>query len=128
MLLYYMLGLVGLPVFAADAGGAGAALSASAGYLFGFFLAQYPAAAAWRLVGKGRTGLLRTWARSSASVVVANLVIFGVGLVWLHAYLNASWSETLAKGLWPFLAGDAIKSASAIVIGVLATRAGMSRV
>ena len=47
----------------------------------------------------------------------ANVVIYGLGLIWLRHALSASWSDAIAWGLTPFLVGDAVKIA--LAVGVL---------
>ena len=119
MLLYMLVGMVGVGVFApsgADikefgslhpilpwAGGTGLVWSmASGGYIVGFIFASY-------LIGKLAE---RGWDRKSKvilSMVLGNVVIYIFGLPWLMINLGASLENTLLWGLWPFIPGDALK-------------------
>ena len=119
MLLYMLVGMVGIGVFApsgADikefgslhpvlpwAGGTGLVWSmASGGYIVGFIFASY-------LIGKLAE---RGWDRKSKiilSMVLGNVVIYVFGLPWLMINLGASLENTLLWGLWPFIPGDALK-------------------
>lgn len=110
--LYLALALAGLPVLAPTAEGTHLTGSAvlsmpSLGYVVGFL------AAGW-LVGRlAQAGFTRTPLRTAVAMVVGNLAIYALGLVWLHHALAATWANTIAWGLTPFLLGDAIKVALA---------------
>jgi biotin transport system substrate-specific component len=111
MAIYLTLGLCGLPVFSDHAAGAHVLVGPTAGYLVGFLLAQPLAAGA---MGAGAPA----WQRALAAVVVANVVIFTAGVLWLGISLRLSPANALAEGLWPFLAGDLVKSAVAVAVAV----------
>jgi biotin transport system substrate-specific component len=104
MLLYAVVGGLGMPWFAGGSSGFGAP---SMGYVVGFVLAAF-------VVGRlAERGFTRTPARTAAAMVVGNLVIYAVGLVWLKYALGTAWATTLSLGLTPFLIGDALKVALA---------------
>ena len=42
-------------------------------------------------------------------MLIGNVVIYGLGLLWLYHYLHVSWSKALEYGLYPFVLGDVIK-------------------
>ena len=119
MLLYMVIGIIGMPVFAVSgsvlaegqslhaifpwSGSEGLVWSmASGGYIVGFVFASY-------LIGKlSESG----WDRKSKvilSMFLGNVVIYVVGLPWLMINLSASLENTLLWGLWPFIPGDALK-------------------
>lgn len=114
--LYLLEGVVGLPVFAAQADGShltGTAVlafsSATGGYLFGFALAA-------GLVGwLARRGWDRSFGSAIGAMLLGEVVVYAVGLPWLkHALPGlttqpASWELTLEQGLYPFVVGDTIK-------------------
>lgn len=110
--LYVLIGVVGLPAFAEGKGGVGViaainegrfVLGVTGGYLIGFVLAS------------GIVGWLaeRRWDRrltgALCAMLLGNAVIYLVGLPWLAAAAGFSADETIAKGLLPFLIGDALK-------------------
>ena len=92
---------------AGGASGAAYALGPTGGYLVGFVAAAYV------------TGWLaeRGWDRRAWSTVLAmvagNAAIYGLGLAWLAVYAGR---QTLALGLLPYLAGDAVKVTLAAVL------------
>jgi biotin transport system substrate-specific component len=103
-LAYLGQGLIGLPVFATGSSGAAYVLGPTGGYLLGFVVAAY------------LTGWLaeRGWDQRIGTALLAmglgNVAIYALGLPWLSIYAG---SQTLALGLLPYLAGDALKLALA---------------
>lgn len=110
--LYVLVGVIGLPAFAEDKGGLGViasvndgrlVLGPTGGYLVGFVLAS--AFVGWLAE--------RRWDRRVPGALVAmllgNALIYLVGLPWLAAATGFSAADTIAKGLTPFLFGDAAK-------------------
>jgi biotin transport system substrate-specific component len=104
--LYIAEGVAGLPVFAGGAAGPGVLVGPTAGYLLSF------PAAAWV------AGALASPRSSVARIVLASLashaVIFAGGLAVLARFVGPG--NAVATGLLPFLPGEAIKIASALVI------------
>lgn len=111
VLLYLAEGAAGLPVFAGTpAKGIGLAymLGPTGGYLFGFVIA---AAACGYLAERGWD---RRASTTFAAMCIGNLLIYACGLVWLGAAVG--WDKPLlAWGLLPFLPGDALKIALAVI-------------
>lgn len=111
MVLYWLLGGLGAPVFAEGASGWQSALGPTGGYLLGFVLAQPVMAAVARKDGAfaGGRGLI-------AALVLGSAVIMASGVTWL-AIAIGDLSLALSQGLWPFLPGMVIKSAVALGLG-----------
>lgn len=110
--LYLAAALGGLPVLAPTEDGGhltGTAVLSmpTLGYVVGFMAAS---ALVGALAARGYT---RTPLRTVITMVAGNAAIYGLGLLWLQHALSASWSDTLAWGLTPFLVGDAVKIALA---------------
>lgn len=117
-LLYLLLGIVGVPVFAADpstgihpTGIARLAsiseghlvLGSTGGYLIGFVLAA-------ALIGRlAELGWDRTVRGALAAMLLGELVIIGLGLVWLATAISAPLDVAAGYGLWPFLPTDLLK-------------------
>lgn len=100
MLLYLLAGAAGVPWF--QDGSAGLS-GASAGYVVGFVFAG---ALVGALAGRGGD---RTPLRTAGTMVLGNLVIYAFGVPWLMAAASLDLGTALAKGVEPFLIGDAIK-------------------
>ena len=117
-LLYLLLGVVGLPVFAVDPSGVHASgidtiatvtsgrivLGTTGGYLIGFVLA---AGVVGRLAELGWDRSLRG---SLAAMVIGSIAIYLVGLPWLAVAASLDVTKTLQFGLWPFVPGDLVKA------------------
>ena len=111
LLFYLLLGVLGFPVFAEGASGAGVFLKGSGGYLYGF------------VAGAGLMGWLadKGWGDQFGKIMLAmllgTLVIVVFGLAWL-SYLYG-FSKALEYGLYPFIPGAIIKIlAGAIVVWI----------
>lgn len=104
MLLYSVVGMLGVPWFA---GGASGFTMPSFGYILGFI-------AAAGLVGfLAERGWTRTVLDTALAMVLGNVIIYGVGVTWLKFSLATSWSSAVEMGMTPFLVGDALKIALA---------------
>lgn len=105
--LYGMAGLAGVPWFADHQHGY---LGASFGYIVGFVLC---AAVCGFLAERGAD---RSISKSVPAMVAGEIVMYGVGVVWLAIYLHVGVGRAVALGLTPFLAGDAIKASIAALL------------
>ncbi len=100
MALYALAGVAGVPWFSAHQSGWA---FASFGYVLGFILAAY-------LVGLlAERGSDRHVLKSVGLMVLGNAVIYAFGVVGLMLFTGWTVPVALAKGVLPFLAGDAIK-------------------
>jgi biotin transport system substrate-specific component len=118
VLLYLLLGAVGLPVFAWSAAtgdyasgvstiatwrSGSVVLGPTGGYLIGFLLAS-------ALVGRlAELGWDRNLAGSVAAMLLGNGAVYLVGVPWLMIALGRGLGDALTIGLWPFVAGDLVK-------------------
>ena len=115
MLLYLVWAVIGLPVLAPQDGVHDSGLAvlrltaATGGYLWGFVLAA--ALTGWL----ARRGWDRTFRSSIGSMLLGSIVIYLVGVPWLHQALPAivggpvTVEDTLQAGLYPFIIGDTLK-------------------
>lgn len=104
--LYLVAGLAGVPWFAGHTSHVPLAL---AGYLLGFLVAG---ALTGALAARGQE---RTVVRAVCSMLAGELAIYAIALPWLALSLHVGFITALSLGMWPFLAGDALK---AVVAGV----------
>lgn len=110
--IYVLLGVIGLPVFAGGAAGPGVLLGPTGGYLFGFILGTY-------VVGKlveikrapGLAWLL-------VSMVAGTAVIYTLGTVQLALVAGLSPAKALSVGVLPFIPGDCLKIVAAALIAL----------
>lgn len=104
-LIYWLMGAVGLPVFAQQSGGWGAATGATFGYLFGFIVAAWVVGA---LAERGRDRRVPT---AIPAFLVGNLVIYAFGIPWLMYSVPSITSipAAITVGFMPFIAFDIAK-------------------
>ena len=107
-LLYLLVGIAGLPVYAEGASGASVVFGYSGGYLVGMVLAAV-------LVGSlaERRGMDRRVHTAVLAMLAGALVILSVGTVWFAAVMDMSLGAAITKAVVPFLAVEAIKIAVA---------------
>ncbi|WP_326974917.1 biotin transporter BioY [Caproicibacter sp. BJN0012] len=110
-MIYILLGAAGLPVFAGFSGGIGIIAGPTGGYIVGY------AAAAW-LIGlmTGLTG--RRPFSLAVSMAVGMAVCYFLGTAWFMIVTKRALWESLTLCVFPFLVGDALKIAVAVVVSV----------
>ncbi len=117
--LYLGLGAVGLPVFSAARGGLAHFVGPTGGYLVGFL----PAVAVCALIAPpaGAAGGGRSRAvRDTSASVAATAVVYALGTPWLARVMDLSPGGAIAAGVLPFLPGDALKIAAAVIVARVA--------
>ena len=105
ILVYLLLGAVGVPVFSAFRGGLGALLGTTGGYIFGFMLTGL---LYWLI-----TSLWDSPAARLVAMILGLLLCYGCGSYWyLTRYLTADTATlglVLLKCVVPYLIPDAVK-------------------
>ncbi len=123
VIIYLLLGLVGVPVFAGFKGGPASFLGPTGGFLVGFAVASL----VWILLEK----LLRDKMSSSAvkrilygviNAVICEVVMYTIGVIWYMVVYGqqtgpVGLGATLTMCVLPFIIPDIVKIAVAIVIG-----------
>ena len=108
--VYILLGVVGLPVFAGGKAGAGVLIGPTGGYLFGFVAGAF-------VIGKltamrEKPGLV--WLIGSMSLGIA--VVYALGIAQLMVVAKLDLARAVAVGLLPPLPGDILKIVVAALI------------
>ena len=112
-IIYLLLGLIGLPVFAGGESGPAVLVGPTGGYLVGFVAAAYMTGR----LAKGSRGT--SFIRMLMASVCGLIPIYLLGAIGLWVWLRSSLSALLVIGVIPFLPVDAIK---AIIAGYIASR------
>jgi len=113
--LYYIVGLVGVPVFAKGGNGWEYVMEGvTGGYLIGFVLS---AAVVGYLSQRGWNRGLSLW-----PMMIGSLLIYVPALIWL-TFFDFSWpaeGRLLSSAVYPFIPGDTLKLiAAAIALGAM---------
>jgi biotin transport system substrate-specific component len=106
-LAYWLVGMLGMPVYADAKGGWDVATGATMGYLVGFVVA------AWVVGRLAEQRQDRRVLTSVPAMLFGTAVIYTFGVAWLAIYLDVpvatGESNAITMGLTPFLLGDALK-------------------
>ena len=109
VLVFLLMGTVGLPVFSGGTAGLGIVLGKTGGYLIGFV-----AGAAVIAALKGRKpGFFRLLAVNAIGGIV---VVYAFGVLWLNYVTGIGISKAIIFGAVPFLPGDIVKAAVAALV------------
>src|SRR5438876_2312967 len=115
MVIYLVLGAVGLPVFAGLSFGTAVLLGPTGGYLFAFPIATLLGGYVARRRRATRGG---DTIRVSLSALLSLLVIYVIGVVWLSNNLGRSLLDGVLLGAVPFIPVDLLKAVVAVPIAV----------
>lgn len=112
VLIYLLLGFVGLPVYSGG-GGIAYLLGPTGGFLIGLIPASLLSGLGGNYPHKTDKPT-RYLLHCALTGLAATLLIYLFGLSWLKVSRSLPWRATLQAGLLPFVVGDAIKLAAAI--------------
>ena len=115
MVIYLVLGAVGLPVFAGLSSGTAVLLGPTGGYLFAFPIASLLGGYVARRRPATRGG---DTIRVSLSALLSLFVIYVIGVGWLSYYLGISLLDGVLFGAVPFIPFDLLKAVVAVPIAV----------
>jgi biotin transport system substrate-specific component len=106
---YLLAGIAGAPIFAPSATSANHGIDrivgATGGYLVGMLVASFVLG---YLADRKADQKFRT---SFPALLLGDLIIFTLGLTWLHASLDLTWAATFKAGFTPFILGEVLKIA-----------------
>lgn len=108
-ILYLLLGLVGLPVFSGFTGGIGKLAGPTGGYIIGFI----PMAIIAGIVIDKYT---EKWLLCLLAMIIGTIVCYALGTAWLAYEAKMDMMAALWAGVIPFIPGDLVKMALAILI------------
>jgi biotin transport system substrate-specific component len=115
IILYILIGLMGVPVFSGWSGGFAKLIGPTGGFIFGY------------IFGVLTQALLTTWKKDKiwmypVAMIAGTIFIYGFGLVWFLISMNVingkemDFAKAFAACVTPFLLGDAIKIALATAV------------
>ncbi len=109
VLIYVLLGAVGVPVFAGMTGGVGILAGPTGGYIIGFI----PAAL---IIGLAADKWERKALPLTVAMVLGVLVCYLIGTIWFMVVTGMGIGESLMLCVVPFLIPDGVKIALAMIL------------
>lgn len=111
ILIYLLMGFIGLPVFAGMKAGIGVLFGPTGGYLIGFIFTGL-------LVGSilEKTDFTYSWA--IAANVIGAMIPLIFGSIWLKFFSDSTWLAAFTGGFLPFILPGLIKAIAAAYIGI----------
>ena len=110
MLVYMLMGLIGLPVFSGMAGGPGKLFGVTGGYIIGYIPCAF--LAAWIIEKWGRT-----YGKQCMAMAVGVLACYAFGTAWFMITKGTALWPSLTMCVIPVLPGDAVKILLAAFMG-----------
>ncbi|WP_034489450.1 biotin transporter BioY [Butyrivibrio fibrisolvens] len=119
VLVYVLLGAVGLPVFAGFSGGIGALVGMSGGFIMSWPFAALLAGFIYFKFGRNKKGVVK-YAEMIVAMLLGSVVIYVVGLTQFIFLTKMSIQASLLACMVPFIPGDLLKMVLvAIIVPVL---------
>lgn len=111
VLVYILIGAVGIPVFSGFSGGIGKILGVTGGYIVGYIPCAF---ASGILIDKFKSRKLIY----PIALLIGTIILYSFGTAWFMIQSGNSLAQALAVCVIPFLLGDALKIAAASIIAV----------
>jgi len=102
VLLFILLGVLGLPFFAGGSFGISTLLSTTGGYIIGYAIAAYFVGEIFEMKN------LKSTKSISLVILLAHMVILFCGASWLSTFIGMK--KAFILGVLPFIAGDVFKT------------------
>jgi len=109
MLVYVLLGIIGIPVFSGGSAGIGVLMGPTGGYIIGFIAGAFIVGLIHERSNKGIPAAI-------AAMIAGLTVIYLSGVVQLSIAADMPVQQAVVIGVLPFLVGDVIKMAAALII------------
>ena len=113
VLVYLLIGLVGVPVFSGFSAGVQKLAGVTGGYLVGYLPCAFITGLGLRAAGDDRK---RSMWMLPVFMVVGTVVLYAVGTAWFMIQTKNTLAASLGMCVLPFLPGDAIKIVAATLI------------
>ena len=109
-IIYVLLGIIGLPVFAGFKAGIGVLFGPTGGFLFGFIISSY-------IIGKIiELKEEKNFFYYFLAGLIGTIIIYIIGVTQLSLVTGIGVKKAIAVGMFPFLPGDILKVIAASFI------------
>ncbi|MDN4493433.1 biotin transporter BioY [Ureibacillus aquaedulcis] len=112
VLLYILLGAIGLPVFSGFSGGLAVLVGPTGGYIIGFLVQAY-------LMGLYMEKFGVSFTHSTIANLFGMVITLAFGTTWLKIVGDLSWTAAFMGGVYPFIIVGIIKAVAAAWLGVI---------
>ena len=109
VILYLLIGAIGLPVFSGFEGGLQKLVGPTGGYLIGYIPLVLTGGA---FIEKSQKRLMH-----SLGLSLGLILCYALGTVWLAVFLKIGFFPALSKAVLPFIPFDTAKLAIAVIVG-----------
>lgn len=116
VLIFLLLGAVGLPVFSGGRGGIAVFAGPTGGFLAGYCAGAAAAGLIMLLFYRKEQRAAIRYAVITAAAFTGFICIYVLGLPWFKYTLGLTWAHTFAKGCIPFILPDTIKAVITVPI------------
>jgi len=111
-IIYVMLGVIGLPVFAGFKTGIGILFGPTGGFLFGFIISAY-------IIGKIiELKKEKNFFYYFLAGIIGTIILYIIGITQLSLVTDMGMKKALMVGMLPFLPGDILKIIAASFIAI----------
>ncbi len=112
IILYIILGLVGLPVFSNFKSGAAVLTGPTGGFIIGYIPAVFVQALFTNKFSTKKTAYV-------FGIIMGTIIIYGFGLAWFMVMMKDKYTfqQAMSACVYPFLIGDTVKTILAVSIG-----------
>ncbi len=115
VVVFILLGVIGLPVFSGGASGLGVFATHRGGYIIGFLIGVIVIT----LIRRNSNNVVRM---SIAGFIGGILVVYILGVPWLSYINNLTLSNAFTLGALPFIPGDLFKLFAAVTVALALNR------
>lgn len=110
VLIYILIGLIGLPVFSGFAGGFSKLAGPTGGYLIGYF---FCAIITGLFVEKFEDKIYMY----AIGMILGTLLCYTFGTIWLAKQMNSTFVQAFSIGVLPYIIGDSLKILFGTLLG-----------
>ena len=110
VLVFILLGAIGVPVFAGFSGGIGVLAGTTGGYIIGFLFSALVMWAMEKLPGKKSVMQI-------VSMIAGLIVCYAFGTAWLAVEAHLTFYQALLAGVIPYIPGDLVKIIVVVLVG-----------
>ncbi|BDH61984.1 biotin synthesis protein BioY [Lysinibacillus sp. PLM2] len=112
VLVYILLGAIGMPVFSGFSGGFAVLIGPTGGYIVGFIVQAL-------VMGIYMDKLGYNYLQAIISNLIGMVVTLSFGTIWLKILANISWEAAFYSGAAPFIVVGILKAIIAAWVGIM---------